>query len=109
MEQKSDAGATLRRFLNGIHDSTKPSAVDCVRSDDGGEFSDRAFRELSDDRDIRQEFTTPDSPQLNGVAERGLTIVQEVAQAACLEEPRTCLDIQTPATASMGRSVLLGQ
>lgn len=101
MKNKSDAGATFKRFLTDIRDSTKPSVVECVRSDGGGEFSGGAFRELCEERGIRQEFTTPDTPQLNGVVERGLAIVQEAAQAACLEAPRLFPDVQTPATASL--------
>lgn len=46
-------------------------------------------------------LTTPDAPQLNGVVERGLSIVQEAAQPACLEAPRLFTDVQTPATASL--------
>ena len=69
MKQKSDAGATFKRFLTDILDSTKPSVVECVRSDGGGDFSGGAFRELCEDRGIREEFTTPDTPQLNGVVD----------------------------------------
>ena len=101
MKQKSDAGATFKRFLTDIRDSTKPSVVEFVRSDGGGKFSGGTFRELCEDRGIRQEFTTPDTPQLNGVVERGLAIVQEAAQAACLEAPRLFPDVRTPATASL--------
>ena len=39
MKQKSVGGATLKKFLTDIRDSTKPSVVECVRSDGGGEFS----------------------------------------------------------------------
>ena len=101
MKQKSDAGATFGRFLNDIRDSAKPSVVECVRSDGGGEFSGGAIRELCDDRGTRQEFTTPDTPQLNGVVERGLAIAQEAAQAACLEAPCLFPGVQTPANASL--------
>ena len=47
--------------------STKPSVAEYVRSDGGGELSGEAFRELCDDRGVRQEITSPDTPQLNGV------------------------------------------
>ena len=62
MKQKSDPGATFKRFLTDIRDNTKPSVAECVRSDGDGEFSGGAFRELCEDRSIRQEFTTPDTP-----------------------------------------------
>ncbi|CAM9827308.1 unnamed protein product, partial [Sphacelaria rigidula] len=44
--------------------------IEIVRSDDGGEFSEDAFGELCDRETIKQEKTTADSPQFNGVAER---------------------------------------
>ena len=100
-KQKSNAGATFKRFLNDIRDSTKPSVVECVRSDGGGEFDVGAFRELCEERGIQREFTTPDTPQLNGVVERGLAIVEKAAQAACLEAPGLSPDVQTPATVSL--------
>ena len=74
MKQKSHAGATFDRFLNGIRDSTKPSVVECVRSDGWSEFSGGTVRELCEERGIRKEFTTPDPPQWNGVVERGPAI-----------------------------------
>ena len=105
MKQKSDPGATFKRFLTDIRDNTKPSVAECVRSDGDGEFSGGAFRELCEDRSIRQEFTTPDIPQLNGVVGWDLTIVQESGQAACLEAPCLFPDLQTPATASLWAEV----
>ena len=54
MKQKSDAGATFKRFRTGIRDSTKSSVVECIRSDGGGEFSGGVLRELRENRDIRQ-------------------------------------------------------
>ena len=66
MKQKSGAGATFQRLLNDIRGGTISSVVECVRSDGGGELSGGAFRELCDDRGIRQDITMPDTPQLNG-------------------------------------------
>ena len=101
LKQKSDAGAAFKGFLTDVRNSTKPSVVECVRSDGGAEFSGGAFRELCEDRGIRPGFTTPDTPQLTGVVERGVAIVEDAAQAACLEAPRLFSDVQTPATASL--------
>ena len=65
LSKKSGAGATLRRFLADIRDSTKPSVVECARADGGGEFSGGAFKELCGGRGIRQEFKTPDTRHFN--------------------------------------------
>ena len=39
-----------------------PSEAAVVRSDDGGEFNQRDFGQLCRERNIKQEFTTTDSP-----------------------------------------------
>ena len=88
LSKKSDAGVTFWLLLADICDSSKPSVVECVRSGGGGDFGGRAFKELCKERGIRHEFTTPKTPQLDGVVEWGLTIVHEAAQTAFLEAPR---------------------
>lgn len=100
-KQKSDAGATFKQLLTDIRDSTKPSVVECVRFDGVGKLSSEAFRKLCEDRSIWEEFTTPDTPQLNCVVERDLAIVQEAAQPACPAALRVFPDVQTPATISL--------
>lgn len=44
-------------------------------------------------------------PQLNRVVQRGLVLVQEAAQAACLEALDLFLDVQTPATSALWAGV----
>ena len=51
-----------------------------VRSDDGGDFMEGKFGKLC--REIKQEFTTADSPEYNGVAEQGLAMIEYAALAA---------------------------
>ena len=53
-----------------------------VRSDGGGEFSKGAFGALCTKEKIRQEFTTADSPQYNGVAERQIAIIEAAGLAS---------------------------
>ena len=101
LRQKSDAAAAFKRFLADVRNHGTPSLVECVRSDNGGEFAGRAFRDLCDERGIRQEFTTPDTPKLNGVAERGLGLIQDAAAAAMFEAPRLFPDIQLAAGTGM--------
>ena len=101
LPMKSDAAAAFKRFLADVRGHGTPSLVECVRSDNGGEFAGRAFRDLCDERGIRQEFTTPDTPKLNGVAERGLGLIQDAAAAAMLEAPRLFPDTQLPASTGM--------
>ena len=56
-----------------------------VRSYDGGEFNEGKFVKLCRQRNIKQEFTTADSPEYNGVAERGLAIIESAALAARIQ------------------------
>ncbi|CAI5951191.1 unnamed protein product [Closterium sp. NIES-64] len=51
-----------------------------LHSDRGGEFSSRLLRDYCRARGIRQTFTLPDSPQQNGIAERRIGMVMDVAR-----------------------------
>ncbi|CAI7907156.1 unnamed protein product, partial [Closterium sp. NIES-53] len=50
-----------------------------LHSDRGGEFSSGLLRAFCRERGIRQTFTLPDSPQQNGIAERRIGMVMDVA------------------------------
>ncbi|CAI7847485.1 unnamed protein product, partial [Closterium sp. NIES-53] len=59
----------------------------CVHSERGGEFSSDLLRDFCRGEGILQSFTLPDSPQQNGIAERRIGLVVEVAPqplAPCL-------------------------
>ena len=86
---------------SSLRENTKPSVFKCVRSDSGSEFSGGAFRKLCDYCGTRREFATPDTLHLNSVANRGLAIVQDAAQAACFEAHRPFSNVQMLATASL--------
>ena len=98
MKNTNDAADAFQFFLADIRSHGVPSVVECVRFDNGGEFSEGSFKLLGAERGIRHEFTTPDTPKFNGMVERGLGIVQEAAHAACLEAPRLFPDVQLPST-----------
>ncbi|CAI5951734.1 unnamed protein product [Closterium sp. NIES-65] len=50
-----------------------------LHSDRGGEFSSRLLRDYCRAQGIRQTFTLPDSPKQNGIAERRIGMVMDVA------------------------------
>ncbi|CAI7764764.1 unnamed protein product [Closterium sp. NIES-54] len=54
----------------------------CLHSDRGGEFSSDLLRAFCRARGIRQTFTLPDSPQQNGIAERRIGMVMDVARTS---------------------------
>jgi hypothetical protein len=59
--------------------SDKGYTVQTLRSDNGGEFVNRYLDTWLREKGIRQELTTPHTPQLNGVAERlNLTLMEKV-------------------------------
>jgi FtsZ-interacting cell division protein YlmF len=57
-----------------------------VRSDWGGEFTSRDFKEFCDEHGIKREYTIPRNPQQNGVVERQNRIVQKMARSMMNEK-----------------------
>ncbi|CAI5513681.1 unnamed protein product, partial [Closterium sp. Naga37s-1] len=55
-----------------------------LHSDRGGEFSSGLLRAYCRARGIRQTFTLPDSPQQNGIAERRIGMVTDVARTSMM-------------------------
>ncbi|CAI7852877.1 unnamed protein product [Closterium sp. NIES-53] len=55
-----------------------------LHSDIGGEFSSDLLREFCHGEGITQSFTLPDSPQQNGIAERRIGLVMEVARTSMI-------------------------
>ncbi|CAI7922624.1 unnamed protein product, partial [Closterium sp. NIES-54] len=56
----------------------------CLHSDRGGEFSSNLLRDFCRGEGILQSFTLPDSPQQNGIAERRIGLVMEVARTSMI-------------------------
>ncbi|CAI7810621.1 unnamed protein product [Closterium sp. NIES-54] len=55
-----------------------------LHSDRGGEFSSGLLRAFCRARGIRQTFMLPDSPQQNGIAERRIGMVMDVARTSMM-------------------------
>ncbi|CAI5949527.1 unnamed protein product [Closterium sp. NIES-65] len=55
-----------------------------LHSDRGGEFSSRLLQDYCRAQGIRQTFTLPDSPQQNGIAERRIGMVMDVARTSMM-------------------------
>ncbi|CAI7889826.1 unnamed protein product, partial [Closterium sp. NIES-54] len=71
-----------RRQLSEIFDSDLP--VLRLHSDRGGEFSSDLLRAFCRLEGIRQTFTLPASPQQNGIAERRIGMVMDVARTSMI-------------------------
>jgi transposase InsO family protein len=57
-----------------------------VRSNRGGYFMSRDFKEFCDEHGIKREYTIPRTPQQNGVVERQNRTVQEMARSMMNEK-----------------------
>ncbi|CAI7870591.1 unnamed protein product [Closterium sp. NIES-53] len=55
-----------------------------LHSDRGGEFSSDLLRDFCRGEGITQSFTLPDSPKKNGIAERRIGLVMEVARTSMI-------------------------
>ncbi|CAI7811760.1 unnamed protein product [Closterium sp. NIES-54] len=55
-----------------------------LHSDRGGDFSSDLLRDFCRGEGITQTFTLPDSPQQNGIAERRIGLVMEVARTSMI-------------------------
>ncbi|CAI7859664.1 unnamed protein product, partial [Closterium sp. NIES-53] len=85
-----------RYFLLVVDDYTRYTTVFPLRSkgedlpvlrlhsDRGGEFSSNLLRDFCRGEGILQSFTLPDSPQQNGIAERRIGLVMEVARTSMI-------------------------
>ncbi|CAI7778468.1 unnamed protein product [Closterium sp. NIES-53] len=71
-----------RRQLSGSFGSDLP--VLRLHSDRGGEFSSNLLRAFCRLEGIRQTFTLPASPQQNGIAERRIGMVMDVARTSMI-------------------------
>ncbi|CAI7874051.1 unnamed protein product [Closterium sp. NIES-53] len=62
----------------------------CLHFDRGGEFSSDLLQEFCHGEGILQSFTLPASPQKNGVAERRIGLVMEVARTSMIHAAAPC-------------------
>lgn len=56
-----------------------------IRSDNGGEYVSKKFQQYCNDNGIEQQFTTPYSPQQNGLAERANRFLVEMARTLLID------------------------
>ena len=85
ISHKSDAAETFKQFLADLRVEGILSEVVVVRLDNGGEFNQGEFGQLGRERNITQEFTTANSPEYNGVAKRGLAMIESAALVARIQ------------------------
>ena len=85
MRSKDEVSRYFRQYLADYRFTGVPCPVGTVRTDDAAEFKGGAFADLCRERGIMQEFTTADRPQFNGVAERGIAMIESAGKAAIIQ------------------------
>ncbi|CAI7892049.1 unnamed protein product [Closterium sp. NIES-54] len=78
LAKNSEVTSTLIRWLLATED-THGHRVSCLHSDREGEFRSDVLAGFCGEHGIRQSWTLPESPQQNGVAERRIGLVMEIA------------------------------
>ncbi|CAI7917651.1 unnamed protein product [Closterium sp. NIES-53] len=81
LAKKSDMTSTLIRRLLTTAD-TRGCRVSCLHSDRGGGFRSGVLAGFCREQGIRQSWTLPESPQQNGVVERRIGLVMEIAHTS---------------------------
>ena len=85
LREKSEACEKMevlcKRFLN-----EKGVSIVKIRSDHGKEFENARFDSFCDKNGIKEEFSTPKTPQQNGVVKRKNRVIQEMARVMLLNK-----------------------
>jgi transposase InsO family protein len=74
------------KIFKALTETQKGKRLKAVRSDRGGYFMSRDFKEFCDEHGIKREYTIPRTPQQNGVVERQNRTVQEMARSMMNEK-----------------------
>ena len=82
LKNKSDVTLATRKYLA---DMAPYGKVKKIRSDNGGEFVSREFKDLMIENQIKHETSAPRSPHQNGTAERQFRTIFEMARCLLLE------------------------
>ncbi|MCZ2221968.1 DDE-type integrase/transposase/recombinase [Corynebacterium pilbarense] len=85
LKEKDEAFEKFKIFKALIETKTG-KRLKAVRSDRGGEFVSRDFKEFYDEHGIKREYTIPGTPQQNGVVERQNIIVQQMDRSMMNEK-----------------------
>ncbi|KAH9768937.1 Integrase catalytic domain-containing protein [Citrus sinensis] len=79
LANKDDVFDAFKVFCKKVQNE-KGCSISCIRSDHGGEFENYAFENFCNDFGIEHQFSSPRTPQQNGVVERKNRFIQEMAR-----------------------------
>ena len=80
LSEKSEALEHFKKFKQLVERETG-ATIQILRTDRGGEFMSREFKEFCDTHGIKRHMTAPYSPQQNGVAERRNRTLMEMTRS----------------------------
>ncbi|CAI7894704.1 unnamed protein product [Closterium sp. NIES-53] len=83
LAKKSEVTSTLIWWLLST-EGTRGHHVSCLHSNRGGEFRSSIFAGFCGEQGIVQSSTLPESPQQNGVAERRIGLVMDIARTSMI-------------------------
>jgi transposase InsO family protein len=84
LKEKSEAFEKFKVF-KALTENETGKRLKAIRSERGGEFSSRDFKEFYDKHGIKREYTIPRSPQQNGVVLRHNRSIQQMARSMMSE------------------------
>ena len=93
MKKKSESPDALDQFLADTREYGPPRII---RTDDAPQLKAGKFDEICRKLHIKREFNSANTPQLNGVAERGLTLIEKVAKASAYQAKVSFVGMDLP-------------
>ena len=93
MRKKSESPGALDQLLADTREYEPPKIV---RTDDAPQLKAGKFDEICEKLHIKKESTFANTPQLNGVAERGLTLIEKVAKAPAYQAKVSFVGMDLP-------------
>ena len=89
-EYSSHACVKFMRHKNQVLQKFKEYIAECgtpriLRSDNGTEYTNKNFKKFCTNNKIKTEYTVPETPEQNGVAERYNRTVVETARSLLIE------------------------
>ena len=93
MRKKSEFPDALDQFLA---DTRKYGPPKIIRTDDAPQLKAGKFDEICRKLYIKREFTFANTPQLNGVAERGLKLIEKVAKTSVYQAKVSFVGMDLP-------------
>jgi transposase InsO family protein len=88
LKNKSEAFENFKIYKETV-ENEMDSRIKCLRLDNGGELTSKEFMDYCSNHGIKRQFSIAKTPQQNGVVERKIRIVQEMAQTMIMDSKLT--------------------